>query len=67
MLSFQQSALYAGIDDPDMDSMRILSETALRFPDALSFSSGAPYDGNHDLDALSFYLGGYWSTCATRA
>lgn len=59
MLSFQQSALYAGIDDPDMDSMRILSETALRFPDALSFSSGAPYDGNHDLDALSFYLGRY--------
>lgn len=59
MLSFDQDSLHAGIDDPDMDSMRILSETALRFPDALSFSSGAPYDGNHDLTNLTFYMDRY--------
>ncbi|GAA5028119.1 aminotransferase-like domain-containing protein [Streptomyces siamensis] len=59
MLSFDLASLHAGIVDPEMDSMRILSETALRFPDALSFSSGAPYDGNHDLSALTFYIDRY--------
>ncbi|MER5385094.1 PLP-dependent aminotransferase family protein [Streptomyces sp. NPDC002688] len=59
MPSFDQAALHAGIADPEMDSMRILSETALRFPDALSFSSGAPYDGNHDLSVLTFYMDRY--------
>ncbi|WP_229323409.1 PLP-dependent aminotransferase family protein [Streptomyces sp. UNOC14_S4] len=39
--------------------MRILSETALKYPDALSFSSGAPYDGTHDLANLSFYTDRY--------
>ncbi|MFJ4830421.1 PLP-dependent aminotransferase family protein [Streptomyces sp. NPDC088747] len=59
MPSFDQASLHAGIADPEMDSMRILSETALRFPDALSFSSGAPYDGNHDLSGLTFYIDRY--------
>ncbi|WNI15005.1 PLP-dependent aminotransferase family protein [Actinacidiphila sp. ITFR-21] len=59
MLSFELDTLFAGIADPDMDSMRILSETAMRFPDALSFSSGAPHDGNHDLAGLTFYLDRY--------
>lgn len=59
MLSFQQDSLHGGIADPEMDSMRILSETALRFPDALSFSSGAPYDGNHDLGNLTYYVDRY--------
>ncbi|MFJ8646162.1 PLP-dependent aminotransferase family protein [Streptomyces sp. NPDC093546] len=59
MLSFQQDSLHGGIADPEMDSMRILSETALRFPDALSFSSGAPYDGNHDLANLTYYVDRY--------
>jgi (S)-3,5-dihydroxyphenylglycine transaminase len=40
--------LHEAITDPQMDSMRILSETAMRFPQALSFSSGAPYDGHYD-------------------
>ncbi|MEE1756036.1 aminotransferase-like domain-containing protein [Streptomyces sp. SP18CS02] len=59
MLSFQQDSLHGGIADPEMDSMRILSETALKFPDALSFSSGAPYDGNHDLGNLTYYVDRY--------
>lgn len=51
--------LHAGIVDPEMDSMRILSETAMKFPAALSFSSGAPHDGNHDLSKLSYYTDRY--------
>lgn len=51
--------LHAAIADPAMDSMRLLSETAMKFPDALSFSSGAPYDGNHDVAKLSHYIDRY--------
>ncbi|MFF3419779.1 PLP-dependent aminotransferase family protein [Streptomyces sp. NPDC002698] len=58
-LALRQEALHAAIADPAMDSMRILSETAMKFPDALSFSSGAPYDGNHDLADLSFHIDRY--------
>ncbi|ASU81032.1 PLP-dependent aminotransferase family protein [Actinopolyspora erythraea] len=53
MGSLTHEDLHAGIADPGMDSMRLLSETAMKFPEALSFSSGAPYDGNHDLAVLS--------------
>jgi (S)-3,5-dihydroxyphenylglycine transaminase len=58
-VALQQEWLHAGIVDPAMDSMRLLSETAMRFPDALSFSSGAPYDGTHDLGNLSLHIDRY--------
>lgn len=51
--------LHPAIVDPQMDSMRLLSETATRFPNALSFSSGAPYDGNHDLAKIPRYIDRY--------
>jgi (S)-3,5-dihydroxyphenylglycine transaminase len=59
MVSLHQELLHAAIVDPQMDSMRLLSETAMKFPDALSFSSGAPYDGNHDLTKISYYVDRY--------
>lgn len=52
-------SLHPGILDPQMDSMRILSETAMAFPEALSFSSGAPYDGDYDLTQINHYLERY--------
>ncbi|WP_130800082.1 PLP-dependent aminotransferase family protein [Streptomyces otsuchiensis] len=58
-LPLRRESLHAGIVDPGMDSMRLLSETAMRFPSALSFSSGAPYDGNHDLADLSRHIDRY--------
>ncbi|WP_329277266.1 aminotransferase-like domain-containing protein [Streptomyces sp. NBC_01451] len=57
--ALRQDELHAGVVDPDMDSMRLLSETAMKFPDALSFSSGAPHDGTHDLAKLSQYVHRY--------
>ncbi|MGW1074436.1 aminotransferase-like domain-containing protein [Streptomyces sp. NPDC002537] len=59
MLSLKHESLHAGVVDPEMDSMRILSETALKYPAALSFSSGAPYDGTHDLANIPFYIDRY--------
>jgi (S)-3,5-dihydroxyphenylglycine transaminase len=58
-VSLRLDRLHAAIGDPQMDSMRLLSETAMKFPDALSFSSGAPYDGNHDLSKLPYYIDRY--------
>lgn len=57
--TLNREELHAGIADPAMDSMRLLSETAMKFPDALSFSSGAPYDGDHDLAALTALVDRY--------
>jgi len=48
LAGLDRQRLHEAITDPQMDSMRILSETAMRFPQALSFSSGAPYDGHYD-------------------
>ncbi|HEX2417647.1 MAG TPA: aminotransferase class I/II-fold pyridoxal phosphate-dependent enzyme, partial [Micromonosporaceae bacterium] len=59
LFSLHREDLHAAIVDPQMDSMRLLSETAMRFPDALSFSSGAPYDGNHDLTKIPHYIDRY--------
>jgi (S)-3,5-dihydroxyphenylglycine transaminase len=58
-LELRREQLHAAVVDPQMDSMRLLSETAMKFPDALSFSSGAPYEGNHDLDGLSTHIDRY--------
>ena len=57
--AFALGELHGAIGDPQMDSMRLLSETAMRFPSALSFSSGAPYDGTHDPASLQVHLNRY--------
>jgi (S)-3,5-dihydroxyphenylglycine transaminase len=58
-VSFELAELHGAIGDPQMDSMRLLSETAMRFPAALSFSSGAPYDGTHDPATIPRYFDRY--------
>lgn len=58
-LPLRRESLHPAIGDPESESMRLLAETAMKFPDALSFSAGAPYDGNHDLAKLPHYLERY--------
>jgi (S)-3,5-dihydroxyphenylglycine transaminase len=58
-VALRQEWLHAAMQDPQMSSMQLLSETAMKFPEALSFSSGAPYEGNHDLTKLPYYLDRY--------
>ena len=47
---------FVGIDDGKMDSMRVLSETAGEYPEAVSFSSGAPYGEDFVYSDLSLCL-----------
>ncbi|WP_406481990.1 PLP-dependent aminotransferase family protein [Streptomyces platensis] len=58
-VSFALEQLHASVVDPQMDSMRLLSETTMTFPHAISFSNGAPSDGTHDVANLPLYLERY--------
>jgi (S)-3,5-dihydroxyphenylglycine transaminase len=53
--------LHASLSDPDMDTMGFLNEVADRFPDAISFAPGRPYEGFFEvesvLDAVRGFLG----------
>lgn len=54
-------ALFDVLDSELMDSMRVLSETAAEFPEAISFSSGAPYDADYAFDDLTRLVDEYVS------
>ncbi|MFE2533832.1 PLP-dependent aminotransferase family protein [Streptomyces sp. NPDC059371] len=49
--------LHASVDDPALTSMTLLNELAGRYPEAVSFSAGRPFEGFYDVDDLSRHLG----------
>ncbi|MEV7885918.1 aminotransferase-like domain-containing protein [Streptomyces sp. NPDC002817] len=53
------SDLHESVDDPALTSMTLLNEIAGRFPDAVSFAAGRPYEGFYDLDDLPRYLSAF--------
>jgi isopentenyl diphosphate isomerase/L-lactate dehydrogenase-like FMN-dependent dehydrogenase/DNA-binding transcriptional MocR family regulator len=58
--------LYAGIADPVMDTMNFLNEITARYPDAISFAPGRPYDGFFDTEHIFDYLRRYVDDRAAR-
>ncbi|MFE7427963.1 PLP-dependent aminotransferase family protein [Streptomyces sp. NPDC057545] len=56
VVSLDPTHLHPGVTDPVMDSMRLLSETAFRYPDAISFASGRPYEEFFAFEDLHRYL-----------
>ena len=42
--------LYAGLGEPELDSMTFLNEISHRFPDAVSFAAGRPHEGLFDAE-----------------
>ncbi|MFE7173444.1 PLP-dependent aminotransferase family protein [Streptomyces sp. NPDC057616] len=48
--------LHASVDDPALTSMTLLNELAGRYPDAVSFSAGRPFEGFYDVDDLARHL-----------
>lgn len=50
-------ALHASVSDPVLTSMTLLNDIAGRFPDAVSFAAGRPYEGFYDVAALGRRLG----------
>lgn len=51
--------LHGSLASPVSESMNFLNEVAQRFPEAVSFAAGRPYEGFFDLDAVHRYLETY--------
>ncbi|WP_348771294.1 PLP-dependent aminotransferase family protein [Streptomyces sp. RKND-216] len=51
--------LHASVSDPALTSMTLLNEIAGRFPDAVSFAAGRPYEGFYDVADLGRYMSAF--------
>ena len=55
----RKDRLHASLSDPVLDTMTFLNEVTMRFPDAISFAPGRPYDGFFDSEDIFAYLRRY--------
>jgi (S)-3,5-dihydroxyphenylglycine transaminase len=51
--------LHSSVTDPMMDTMNFLNEITLRYPQAVSFAPGRPYDGFFDTEQVFGYIRRY--------
>ncbi|MFI0479438.1 PLP-dependent aminotransferase family protein [Actinomadura sp. 9N215] len=51
--------LHGSLSDPLLDTMNFLNEVTFRYPDAISFAPGRPYDGFFDVEQVFAYLHEY--------
>ncbi|WP_310723156.1 PLP-dependent aminotransferase family protein [Streptomyces sp. N2A] len=51
--------LHSSLSDPLLDVMNFLNEVTLRYPEAISFGPGRPYDGFFEVDRIGGYLDTY--------
>jgi (S)-3,5-dihydroxyphenylglycine transaminase len=51
--------LHSSVADPVMDTMNFLNEVTARYPNAVSFGPGRPYDGFLDTDRILGYITTY--------
>lgn len=51
--------MHPGVADPILDTMNFLNEITTRYPDAISFAPGRPYDGFFDTEQIFEYIRGY--------
>jgi (S)-3,5-dihydroxyphenylglycine transaminase len=62
----QQEDLHGSVSDPVLDTMNFLNEITFRYPDAISFAPGRPYDGFFDTDQIFTYLRAYLDHLAAQ-
>jgi (S)-3,5-dihydroxyphenylglycine transaminase len=55
----RRTDLHGSVSDPILDSMNFLNEVTLRYPDAISFAPGRPYDGFFETDDIFAYIRRY--------
>jgi (S)-3,5-dihydroxyphenylglycine transaminase len=51
--------LHGSVSDPLLDSMNFLNEITARYPEAISFAPGRPYEGMFDPASVTEYLEAY--------
>ena len=51
--------LHGSLGDPLMDVMNFLNEVTSRYPEAISFGPGRPYEGLFEVERIGYYLDAY--------
>ncbi|HSZ41105.1 MAG TPA: PLP-dependent aminotransferase family protein [Trebonia sp.] len=59
VVSLRQEDLHASVSDPVLDTMNFLNEITFRYPDAISFAPGRPYDGFFDIKQIFSQIQAY--------
>jgi (S)-3,5-dihydroxyphenylglycine transaminase len=57
--SLRKEALHASLSDPLLDTMNFLNEITFRYPKAISFAPGRPYDGFFDTEQIFTHIRRY--------
>src|SRR6202042_3260300 len=57
--SLRKEDLHASLSDPVLDTMNFLNEITFRYPEAISFAPGRPYDGFFDTEQIFTYIRDY--------
>ncbi|MFB8237907.1 aminotransferase class I/II-fold pyridoxal phosphate-dependent enzyme [Kitasatospora purpeofusca] len=55
----RKEELHASVSDPVLDTMNFLNEVTIRYPEAVSFAPGRPYEGFFDTEQLFGHLRRY--------
>ena len=50
--ALRKADLHASVSDPVLDTMTFLNDVTMRYPDAVSFAPGRPYDGFFDTEEI---------------
>lgn len=66
MVSLRQEDLHASVSDPVLDTMNFLNEITFRYPDAISFAPGRPYDGFFDTEQIFTHIRTYLDHLAAK-
>ncbi|MGH3168647.1 MAG: PLP-dependent aminotransferase family protein [Trebonia sp.] len=59
MAGLRREDLHASVSDPVLDTMNFLNEVTFRYPDAISFAPGRPYDGFFDIKQIFTHIQTY--------
>ncbi|QEU90009.1 aminotransferase class I/II-fold pyridoxal phosphate-dependent enzyme [Streptomyces kanamyceticus] len=65
-VALRKSELHASVRDPVLDTMTFLNEITSRYPDAISFAPGRPYDGFFDSEQIFSHLRRYLNHLAEQ-
>lgn len=57
--ALRREDLHASVSDPVLDTMNFLNEITFRYPDAISFAPGRPYDGFFDVEQIFTHIRTY--------
>jgi (S)-3,5-dihydroxyphenylglycine transaminase len=64
--SLRKEDLHASLSDPVLDTMNFLNEVTFRYPAAISFAPGRPYDGFFDTEQIFTHIRRYLDHLAER-